>query len=623
MTPRRNNNNDDDNDALGSSSQTLPPVPSSQEDNCPSESSKNIRGNSAAEPPTSAALLELCNLPSDINVNKSPDNDIDNVSQSRSTARQSRLKLLQQWMKSHPLVTRELLLHPRHRDVKTGCMPLHWAAGTGFDDALESIFLFLREFPTASLEGHDTTSCHGRQNNNFDAIVNQPAHHPSTSRTPLHYAARNGHLSTCHLLIRKYKADCHPKCGRGSVTPLQLAVWQNRLDVVQFLVEEIEKTGSIAARTAASTQQNDVVHERNGFHCGLMHWIGLVPKKRWRGDSSKSNDTDGNDNDSNDDGSGVLPLARYLHSLGISYRSTPENSNSQGHTPMHKAAWGGNLALLRYFREEHGVYDTVQDHAGNYSADIAKMRGEMEVHRWLLEEGSGDRAESYRVLGLDVEAGLEVVKRRYWELAKLHHPDRVGDGLNDGKCDNDVDLDDRLEEFIKIKAAYEHLTKDNGIGKQKNPKFDELRLLENHKRITNNINRGTNHDDTDTNNQKYNITIDHRLDESTDGNEQNVETDNVDLFMAKLIAVLSDYGTTGFPVALIARRWNQIWPDRPFPTPDEYIIERTVKIRGEETVIRKKVKLLKWLKWKCRGTNVHFRNLNGDVLAFGSLPPNS
>ncbi|KAL7460512.1 hypothetical protein ACHAXS_000957 [Conticribra weissflogii] len=571
MTPRRNNNDDDDADARGSSSQTAPSsFASIQEDDA---SSAEI-GKTVARP-TSVALLDLCNLPSYGHDDES----------SRDDRIASRLKILQRWMTRHPLETRELLLDPRHRDVQTGCMPLHWAAGTGFDDAVEAILLFLRD--------------RGRTAN--VAAVDQPAHHPSTSRTPLHYAARNGHLSTCRLLVRTHRADCHPKCGRGSVTPLQLAVWQNRLEVVRFLVEEIDRDA--------------VVHERNGFDCGLMHWIGLVPKKRWCGRSHKDDQDD--DDDDDNDGSRVLPLARYLHSLGVSYRSTPENSNSQGHTPMHKAAWGGNLALLRYFRDEHGVYDTVRDRAGNYAADIAKMRGEAKVHRWLLEEGSGDRAESYRVLGLDLGVSLEEVKRRYRELARVHHPDRLGDGScdndNDNDGNNDLDAVDDGGEFIKIKEAYEHLTKENGIGKQKNPKFDELRLLQYHKRMSDKrmsdqLDRGTHNNDTDADadNQNGSTTID-ILDER--GND--------DLFVAKLIAVLSDYGTAGFPVALIARRWNQIWPDRPFPAPDEYVVERTVKIRGKDTVIRKKVKLLKWLKWRCRGTNVRFRNKDGVVVAFG------
>jgi hypothetical protein len=217
-----------------------------------------------------------------------------------------------------------------------------------------------------------------------------------------------------------------------------------------------------------------VVFERNGFDCGLMHWIGLVPKKRWGGDGA-----DGCGSEV-DDVSGVLPLARYLHQLGISYYSTAENSNSQGHTPNHKATWGGNLALIKYFRDEHGVYDTIQDEAGNYCADIAKMLRNGEVHQWLLEHGSGDRAESYEILGLEVGADMEAVKRRYWKLAREQHPDKRQQSLLD-----DCNYISDNESFMRIKAAYEHLTKENGVGKQRNPKYEEVKFLENQRMESN------------------------------------------------------------------------------------------------------------------------------------------
>ena len=481
---------------------------------------------SASSKPTSPLLLDLCNLPSDA----SPDE------------RQARVNTLLSWRELYPVLLSKLLTSEDHRDKKTGCFPLHWAAGTGFDQAIE---LLLDVDITTSVQEQD------ERTQQYKLSVDQEAKHPSTHRTPLHYAARNGHLSTCRLLIEKYAADSHPKCGRGGVTPLQLAVWQNRLSIVKYLVE-------------ATGHGKDIVQERNGFNCGLMHWIGLVPQKRWGGDDGI--------NGSKEDGSGVIPLARYLHSLGIAFESTPENSNTQGHTPNHKAAWGGNLPLIKFFRDEHDVYDTIQDEAGNFAADIAKMRGNMKVHQWLLEHGSGDRAESYRILGLGVGADRDVVRRRYFELAKQQHPDK-----SDQSCNN---------EFVKIKNAYEHLTKENGVGKQKNPKFDEVKLLEDHRRISDN--------DTDK--------------------------DGDDLFIARLIAVVSDYGDGGFPVSLIARRWNQIWPDRPFPT--DYVIEKRVQCQNNGSmppykIIQKKVNLLKWLNWKCKGSSVYFRNNKcGEVLAF-------
>jgi ankyrin repeat protein len=466
-------------------------------------------------------------------------------------------------------------------------MPLHWLAGTGFDEAIDYL-----------LGSSSSSSSINHENNAIISLaVDQPAHHPSTARTPLHYAARNGHLSTCQLLIERYGANPHPKCGRGGVTPLQLAVWQNRLDVVKFL---IQKNGT------------HVTKERNDFNCGLNHWLGLIPRKRWcsssaaagggggggGGGSSRKRDDDATachnsdeQHNDDDDGSGVLPLARYLHTLGISYESTPDNSNTQGHTCNHKAAWGGNLPLLKYFRNEHGVYDTIQDAAGNYCADIAKMRGNMDCYQWLLEHGSGDRAESYKVLGLDVGVGMDIVRRRYMELAKLNHPDKAAQYYD---TDNDEKKDDVVDDFIKIKQAYDHLTKQNGIGTQKNPKYDELRLLECQKKMKDD--GGGDDDDYD---------------------------DDDDLFVARLIAVITDYGEKGFPVGLLSRRWNQIWPDRPFPT--EYVIERSVKSYNKDgggrndgtdrVVIQGRVKLVKWLKWKCRGTNVKLHQNGGEVLA--------
>ena len=270
--------------------------------------------------PTAASLLDLCNLPEN-----SADDD-----------RRHRLVTLQRWASCHPNELQHLLTSPDCRDRKIGCMPLHWAAGTCFNEAISFL-----------LEEQSNGDFSAAAFSLLGMCVDQKAHHPSTDRTPLHYAARNGHLSTCRLLVETYGANPHPKCGRGSVTPLQLAVWQNRLEVVRYLVERNALVGN-----------EHVVFERNGFNCGLMHWIGLVPQKTWGGDAQEEG---GHGSTKADDGTGVLPLARYLHSLGVTYESTPDNSNTQGHTPCHKAAWGGNLPLIRYFRDEHNVYDSLQD----------------------------------------------------------------------------------------------------------------------------------------------------------------------------------------------------------------------------------------------------------------------
>ena len=112
-------------------------------------------------------LIQLCNLPAA--------SDTDSSEPSLEDERQLRHGRLESWLTSYPEQINELLTNPENRDKKTGCMPLHWAAGTGFNEAIILLLDDDRKLLTDP-----------------GLSVDQPALHPSTSRTPLHYAARNG-----------------------------------------------------------------------------------------------------------------------------------------------------------------------------------------------------------------------------------------------------------------------------------------------------------------------------------------------------------------------------------------------------------------------------------------------
>ena len=149
------------------------------------------------------------------------------------------------------------------------------------------------------------------------------------------------------------------------------------------------------------------------------------------------------------------------------------------------------------------------------------------------------------------------------------------------------------------------------MGTQRNPKYDDVKLLEDRRRI---MDQDDDNDGREGGGDKCYPNVE--LDVSDTGDDN-----NDDLFMARLIAVISDYNENGFPVALIAHRWNQIWPGQLFPS--EYVIERTVRCGGSginaTTVIRKKVRLLRWLRWKRERSKcrlVCFRTVDGVVLAF-------
>mmetsp|Transcript_41629 Transcript_41629/g.100235 ORF Transcript_41629/g.100235 Transcript_41629/m.100235 type:complete len:326 (-) Transcript_41629:15-992(-) len=286
----------------------------------------------------------------------------------------------------------------------SGCTALHWAAGTNQIEALKYLILDRKLSP------------------NILAVKK------SKGRTPLHYACRNGAEEATRFLIEECKANVHHRAKHG-VSPFQLAVWQNQLSICQYLVEECD---------VDPCQVND-------FDCGAIHWLGICPTNRANTTATNNNTTAG-DGEHND-GSDLLPLAKWLAKQpGLDYTA----NQRQGHTALHKAAWGGHMALLRYLRNEHGLWDDSVDDAGNYAADLADMANTVRhtrIAKYLREECSRARAESCAILGIeDPSASPLEIRQAYLDKARELHPDR---NVGDEDCTNSFDA---------VRKAYMHLT---------------------------------------------------------------------------------------------------------------------------------------------------------------------
>jgi len=381
---------------------------------------------------------------------------------------------------------------------KIGCNPLHWAAGSNQLDTVEYL-LSNQIFP------------------NVDVIVETKL---AKGRTALQYACRNGHLSMVEMLVTRFGANAKSKAKQG-VTAFQLAIWQNHLHVCRYLVE---KCGVIANE------------EINDFGCGAVHWLGIVPFHRANCNASKgkrSPDTIGNGQDNKTkEGDALLPLAKWLFSQpGIDVHS----KQNQCHNVLHKASWGGHLALVRYLHETYNMYDDCTDNAGNYAADLADMANterHAEIALYLRSECSLERLESFKTLGIDVGASKEEIRSAYLDQAKVFHPDAKMKRGEISSTDNDENHD-----FDKIRVAFEHLTIDGGISKkQKNPAHSINLLLEMQASIPS---------------------------KQQSSNHSLSENDN-DLFKARIIAVLLEYGDKGLNLSNIPKKWDQVWPDVPF-----------------------------------------------------------
>ena len=330
-------------------------------------------------------------------------------------------------------------------------------------------------------------------------------------RRPLHWAARNGQLECVQYLVEVARVDPDPR-DRQSVSPFQLAVWQNQSGVARYLVDEA----------------NVDVTQLNNFECGAQHWLGTAPRER-----------------SGALGEELLPLASWLKERGCDMHA-PQR---QGHLPLHKAAWGGQLALCQWLRDECGAVDDVQDKSGNYAADVAQMGGHDTLAAWLRAECSGARARSLATLGLPSDTTDHgAIRAAFMALARRLHPDHAqrasmlaADPANDVSADI---ADSRVggaesADFASIRAAYEHLTTGGGVGHQSNPTHSLHRMLR--------------------------ATASGPAAAETEATTDVVEEAEA-CFRAQLAAVAHEYGSRGIPLPALRKKFAEVW-GRPLPEP--------------------------------------------------------
>lgn len=386
----------------------------------------------------------------------------------------------------------------------TGATCWHWACGGGHLDVAKWL----------------------QETQDVDVNLRIAPRYCARDRTGLHYAARNGHLHVVKWLIQECKANPDPMTTRDGVTPFQLAVWKNRLEVVRYLVNEVGVD----------------VSQVNNYGCGAVHWLGIVPVSRAGVEYVDGEEETGKD---------LLPMADFLQTHGLKFEQ-PQNGL---HTALHKACWGGHLALIRYLHVKIRMHDTERDIAGNYAADIADMQASprhQACARYLRRHCSPQRMQSLQRLGLDPYKPYDahMVRQAFLERARLCHPDQAPN--NTTKTEREItstisetwkirkDADD---DFNSLREAYQFLTVGEGVGGQRNPAHSINLML---------TAMGHNKNANGTKVEACDRT--ERLEDPTD------------LFKARLLGVLMEHNDKGIHLSNLINKWNQVWPGVPFPS---------------------------------------------------------
>ena len=284
------------------------------------------------------------------------------------------------------LLDEKIKWDPKSVRDRHGATALLWASGAGHLDCVKLLCEVSRP-DTAPIDPSSSSS-------------HQTGRRAYAGRTALHWAARNGHLSIVKYLVLEKKVDVDCVTGEGT-TAFSWAIWRGRLEVARWLVNEAHCVYSAV----------------NTFGCNAAMWVAQGVEEEFSEGIEKSIREKGDDCDEVVSIPSTTPTAQYVKSLGVTFRLL----NANGHGVVHKAAQRRNRGmcafLLGYASIEEEIGEALlvsnnlsssisspkarslvdrnhlrPDAEGFRPSDLARLAGDMELHKWLcaVEQGYDD-----------------------------------------------------------------------------------------------------------------------------------------------------------------------------------------------------------------------------------------
>merc|ERR1712224_22635 len=153
---------------------------------------------------------------------------------------------------------------------------------------------------------------------------------------------------------------------------------------------------------------------------------------------------------------------------------------------------------------------------------------------WLRAECSIAHRASCELLGVAEDASLAEVREAYLRLARQTHPDCRSRRIADS---SEMNTSEDYDEFSALHEAYRHLALNGGRGSQRNPRHEERLML---------------------------------MPPDSQGNCKGEQAEDLQLFKARLLTVIREFGVKGFPVSSLRKKYAQVWSGAALPSPTDF-----------------------------------------------------
>ena len=253
---------------------------------------------------------------------------------------------------------------------RNGSIAEHWAAGGGHVPCLK----YLMDLRTTT---KNTCRDSTEEDQSQQMIENHGKKKKKVRRrdgkTTLHYAARYGRDECIELIAEKMSVlfDVDKPSGDGS-TALHLACYGGYLETVKLLVE----------------QYGADINRSNAWGCTAAHWACMSvasPPCTCNIDSCTTISSN------HDDGckQPMPKVLELLHYLKFTRKVPFHIAQSQGHTPLHKAALKRNDYVIKWLWENmtEGERSAITvDEGGHMPSDVyASVGGKQEFVKWMRD----------------------------------------------------------------------------------------------------------------------------------------------------------------------------------------------------------------------------------------------